>query len=402
MQVKRLPEDFVVREISRFPVRPKHHPQAGRYAVYLLEKMGLGTPEATSAVLSIWNLPRNHVAYGGLKDRHAVTAQTLTILDGPSEDLVQPGFSLTYRGQASRHFTAQDIQANEFEITLRQLPRQRAEWLAAQLQQSGWAVPNYFDDQRFGSLGESGRYVAHAWCLADYEQALYLALAEANRHDRPDDRQQKELLRAHWGDWQVCKERLDRSHRRSIVTYLVDHPSGFKKAAALIRQDLRSIYVAAFQSKIWNEIVSRKLSRMFPAEAVVTQSSVAGNWAFPLSPSPAQLAGLSECRIPLPSGRQSAWTPETSQLLDEVLAEFGMQRHQLRFSHPRDVFFARGLRDLLLQPRVSQVELLRDDSQGSTDSCPLRVRLQLSAGQYATMLIKGLELLAAAQTEPNS
>ena len=49
-------------------------------------------------------------------------------------------------------------------------------------------VPNYFDDQRFGSLGASGEFIAKPWCLGDYERALWLALAEHNPHDRPGDR----------------------------------------------------------------------------------------------------------------------------------------------------------------------------------------------------------------------
>ncbi len=398
MKVKRQREDFVVREISRFATNSIEGEQGGRHAVYRLDKCGLGTPEAANEILSIWNLPRWHLNYGGLKDRHAVTSQTVTIFQGPPIGIEQPGFTLTYLGQAQREFTAKDIEANEFDITLRELSPDRANDLLQTLQSSHWAIPNYFDDQRFGSLGESGRYIAHPWCLGDYEQALFLAIAEANRHDRPDDREQKEILREHWDDWQACKDRLERSHRRSIVTYLVDHPSGFKKAVALIRKDLRSIYVAAFQAKIWNEIVSRKLKRLLPPDEWITLHAVGGQWVFPKQLTMEQLSELRDCQIALPSGRQTQWAPEVRQILDEVLAEFGMERHKLRFSHPRDVFFARGLRDLLLVPRVTQAEIGADE-YGTAGSCKLRLCFQLSPGQYATMLVKGLELLSAGAVE---
>lgn len=396
MKVKRHREDFQVREISRFPTSPPGNRQGGRHAVYQLEKSGLGTPEAASEILTIWNLPRRHLSYGGLKDRHAVTSQTITIFEGPTSDIEQPGFTLRYLGQAEREFTAQDIQANEFDITLRELPPQRAEGMLNTIRSTGWAIPNYFDDQRFGSVGESGRFVAQPWCLADYEQALYLAIAEANRHDRPDDRAQKEILRAHWGDWQACKDRLERSHRRSIVTYLVDHPSGFKKAVALIRKDLRGLYVAAFQAKIWNEIVSRRLQRLLPASELITYPAYAGQWVFPKRLTAEQWAALSECSIPLPSGRQTQWTVDIRELLEEVLNEFGIERHKLRFSHPRDVFFARGLRDMLLIPRINQAEV-GPDEYGASGTSKLRLCFQLAPGQYATMLLKGLELLASTE-----
>ena len=48
----------------------------------------------------------------------------------------------------------------------------------------GDGLPNYFDDQRFGSVGYSGQFIGHAWLIGDHERALELALAEANPFDR--------------------------------------------------------------------------------------------------------------------------------------------------------------------------------------------------------------------------
>ncbi len=77
----------------------------------------------------------------------------------------------------------------------------------------------------------------------DYEKALFLAIAEGNVHDRPREKEQKAALRENWGNWSECKELLDRSHRRSIVTYLVDHPTDFKRALALLRPDQKHLHV---------------------------------------------------------------------------------------------------------------------------------------------------------------
>jgi tRNA pseudouridine13 synthase len=362
--------------------------------VYRLEKRGLGTPEAISEILTLWNLPRSAVEYGGLKDRHAVTSQTITVFQGPNQDITTAAMSLSYLGQASRPFAAHDIVANDFDITLRRLAAGEAESMWQTISQQTFAVPNYFDEQRFGSLGQSGQFVAQPWCHGNYERALYLAIAEANSHDRPDDREQKQILRDNWGDWQTCKDRLDRSHRRSIVTYLVDHPSGFKKAAALIRRDLRSLYVAAFQSKIWNEIISRRMQQLLPPDSLRHVESIAGRWAFPVSDC-RELADFKQTRIPLPSGRTSHWDPECARILDQVLAEFDLQRHQLRFSYPRDVFFARGERDAMLSPQRLSAEIANDEVEG-TNFRKLTIRFRLRSGQYATMLVKGLQLLSVA------
>ncbi len=394
MKVKRLREDFVVHEISNLTIG------RGPHAVYCLEKTGLGTPEAVTEVINIWNLPRQDVHYGGLKDRHAVTSQTVTIFNGPHSSLQQPGFSLEYLGQASHCMTANNIVANEFSVTLRSLADEEASRFAnIATSSSPLCIPNYFDDQRFGSLGESGQFVAQPWCLAQYERALFLAIAEPNEHDRPDDRGQKEILRDHWGDWQACKDRLDRSHRRSIVTYLVDHPTGFKKAVGLIRQDMRGIYVAAFQAKLWNEVVVRYLNALLPNAEFIVAYGAGGKLVFPRQVPVDCIEELSQMRIPLPSGRKTNWPPEIARLLDEALVEFEIPRHKLRFSYPRDVFFARGERDLLLLPRnfsasQSVDELSPDQSLGGPAQ-KLELKFSLLPGQYATMLLKAVEMLAA-------
>ncbi len=118
-------------------------------------------------------------------------------------------------------------------------------------------LPNYFDDQRFGSVGYSGQFIAHAWLVGDHERALELALAEANPFDRSGIKAQKAILRAHWGRWTEAKARLERSSARSIVTYLVDHPTDFRGAFARLRREFRTLYFSAFQSHLWNLILAR-------------------------------------------------------------------------------------------------------------------------------------------------
>ena len=151
MKLKSLPDDFEVEELSDFPLK------GGSFAVYLLTKKSLGTPEAITAVAARWNIPRHAISYGGLKDKHAVTRQWVTIQRGPRHDLKQEHFSLAYQGQSDRAFGPHDITANRFHVVMRNLTERAAADIVAQREAVARdGVPNYFDDQRFGSLGASG------------------------------------------------------------------------------------------------------------------------------------------------------------------------------------------------------------------------------------------------------
>ena len=100
--------------------------------------------------------------------------------------LRQTNLELEYVGQTDRPFTAADITANAFRIVLRDLePGEARQYLPELdlLQRDG--LPDYFDQQRFGSLGRSGEFIGRAWCGGDYERALWLALAEPRRARSP-------------------------------------------------------------------------------------------------------------------------------------------------------------------------------------------------------------------------
>ncbi|MFN9508041.1 MAG: tRNA pseudouridine(13) synthase TruD [Planctomycetota bacterium] len=400
MKLKSTPEDFRVDEITS--VRPSN----GTHALYRLTKAGLGTPEAIAEVLSRWNIERRRISYGGLKDRHATTLQHFSIAHGPKTGFTDRSMQVEYLGQIPRPFHAKDIQANRFEIRLRKIATSQRERLDRNADWLGrFGAINYFDDQRFGSIGESGELIGMHWCKLNYERALYIALAEQNPHDRPREKEQKEILRTYWGQWEKCKAMLDRSHRRSIVTYLLDHPVDFKRALALVRLDLRSIYVAALQSWIWNRWVSTLIDRFNEQKAERHLPSKSGPLALPdLATEDRQQLWRSQwnVRLPLPSARQHHWPEGTLEDLESVVGELGLTVRELRLKFPRDTFFSRGEREVLLFAKDFRANWESTDSkQGQSD---WKLAFELPRGAYATMIIRqlfieGIELESVDDTD---
>src|SRR6185369_12988452 len=126
------------------------------------------------------------------------------------------------------------------------------------------------------------------WCLGNYERALWLALADPNEFDQKDEREQKQILRDKWGQWTDCKAALARSHRRSIVTYLDDHPTDFRGALARVRVDMRGLYLAAFQSHLWNRMLAALIRKTCLPEQIVDVPLKMGPAPFPRGLSPEQ------------------------------------------------------------------------------------------------------------------
>lgn len=384
VKIKCTPDDFLVEELTG--VVPGRE---GAFALYRLTKTGLGTMEAAERIARAWDIGQRRISYGGLKDRHARTVQHLTIARGPRRDLDLGTLALEYLGAVEHPFAPPAISGNRFTVVIRDLGAEsiaRAAPLLDAIARDG--LPNYFDNQRFGSVGSSGDFAAAAWIKDDFEGALRLALAAPHPHDRAQQRGIKEALRAHWGDWKACKAALPRSHERTIVTYLCERPADFRRAFARLRQRVRSLYLAAFQSLLWNDVLARWLAGECPAERLVP---------LPLRFGPAPFFGeldddlrgrVHAARLPLPSARLRDADPGIMRFIDAALAARGLELRDLRIKYPKDNFFSKGDRAAAVLPaRLSH-------AAAGDERYPGRVKLTLAfdlpRGAYATLLVKRL------------
>jgi len=382
---KRLPEDFRVEELGDPP------PQGGPYALYRLTKRGLGTPEVIDAVLRRWKIARRLVSFGGLKDRHAVTGQWVTIRKGPRRNLKQTGFELAYQGQVSRPFGPKDIRANAFQIVLRSLLPQDVACCRRALESlAHTGVPNYFDQQRFGSVGQSGDFVGQAWCVGDYQRALWLALADPNAHDRPRQRADREALRRHWGDWDRAQAALARSPWIAIVSHLADRPQDFRGALARLPVDRRSLYLAAFQSFLWNRMLTGLLRRELRPEQLLDVDLAGRTVPLVRQLEAEQLEALRPVALPLPSarirGREGPW----KDLIAAALEPLGLTLDRLRIKYPRDSFFSKGDRPALMFPEKLDYRVEADEVYPRREK--LAVRFELPRGCYATIVTRRIAL----------
>ena len=381
MKLKRIPEDFQVDEQIALA------PTGGPFSLYRLTKQSLGTREAVDALARRWNLPPRAIGFAGLKDRHALTRQYVTIQGGPRRGLSQTNLELEYLGQAPRHVHASDITGNRFQIVLRDLTNSEIATVEQSLAIIGEiGLPNYFDNQRFGSLGISGQFIAQPWCLGDYERAVWLAYAEENVHDRPDDQVEKQILREHWGDWHKCRELIRESERRRLVEFLAAHPDDFRRAIALPRQDLRSLWLAALQSYLWNQVLAACIRKHCISGPLTTQTIGAREMPFFASLQAAERDALHALVLPLPSARLHLDEGELKALIAQVLAAEGIELRQVRVKYPRDSFFSKGERPAIFRPMDLATRAAADDFFPGKQK--LALEFALPRGSYATILVK--------------
>jgi tRNA pseudouridine13 synthase len=383
MKLKQRPDDFVVKE--RTDVKPG---ETGEFAFYQLEKQSIGTAEAIQAFCKQLRVDSRRVRYGGLKDRHAVTVQFLTIAGGPRRHLREEKYHLRYLGQVEEPYGPQSFSGNEFAITLRDLDQKQFDRALAALEDVRHSlIGNYFDDQRFGSVSEEGDFVARLLIAGDDEKALRLALAAPYEFDRSQEKRAKQLLRKHWGEWDKIVSQLPRGPMLEVVSYLAKHPDDFRGAFPKIPFFLRNMYLSAYQSEIWNRTLTRWMTGSLPAERLVTVQQKRASLPMPARLSDEERDQLKEQTIPLPSSRLKLSDEDPLKPhFDAVLAEENLTLSDMKLKHYDEPFFSRGDRPAFYVPEDLKHEIGWDKLNKGHRR--LRLMFALPRGSYATLLVK--------------
>lgn len=383
MKLKQSPEDFQVEEITEVIAA-----RAGPFALYRLEKKGWTTPEAVQAIRRRWKLDARRVSYGGLKDRHAHTIQYFTVYRGPQRRLTHHDVQVEYLGQVTAPFTARDIRGNRFRLILRALDSAEKELALAALEEVRRdGLPNYFDDQRFGSLSPGGGFVAREIVRGQYQEALRLALVAPYAHDRAAQKREKRILEECWGDWAACKERLPRGHARSLADYLAHHNGDYRGALERLRPELRGLYLSAYQSALWNRMLANWLESTYRPGQLLRVLLRAGPVPMHRNLHDEQRAALANLCLPLLSARIALEPADpVAPLVDAVLAEEGLEIAQLKLKGFRNLFFSKGQRAGMCAPIGLAAAASTDENHAGRDK--LILSFELPRGCYATLLVK--------------
>lgn len=337
------PERFVVEEIAAYAPAGE-----GEHLYLWVQKRGLTTPEAVTRIAAALDAAPRDIGYAGMKDRHAVTRQWLSVPGVSAErlerarELQAPDLTVLTATRHRNKLRVGHLKGNRFEVVLtgpatsEELASLRARWAALLAE----GIPNAFGEQRFGARGDN--------------PAAGLAILRGERRER--DRRKRLLL-------------------------------------------LSALQAAVFNRYLQLRATRGGLSRVIPGDVLKKTDTgglfVAGDEAAVTEAQQRVDAGAVVVTGPLPGGREIAPPPGTpaGELEDEAISACGATRDELEKAG-RDLPGAR--RPLVLaiatddQPGSRGGSCWSEDD-GSTDAArAVRLRFSLPAGAYATIVAAAL------------
>ncbi len=265
--IKYRPEDFIVEEM------PKRHEvleingnyefdpaSKGKFLHCVLVKKGSDTFEAVDYIRRKLKLKENAVTFAGLKDKHALTSQLISIYRGRAEKLrsISKGKIKVYPLRMGNKVFLGALWGNRFTITVRNIEEDEKrvkeileDWRA----NTGGYFPNYYGEQRFGVRRSITHLVGKLVIQRKYRDAVMLYLTEKADEEKTDVEHAR--LLASEGEYEQALKLMPKGHQHERILLRSLKESGdFKRAFLSLPKSFQRLVVNAYQSHLFNKTLN--------------------------------------------------------------------------------------------------------------------------------------------------
>jgi len=303
MQLKQVPQDFIVDEIYDLEIF-KNKDENKQYFYFILTKKNYTVMKAIEIVARFFNTSRKLIHFAGTKDKVGITSQIISIYGIKKENLYknldflnekQEDLKLKYIGEFNGRINLGDNLGNAFTIIVRDLKKVeiqkiRKNILTASCRQAAvknkFEFLNFFDSQRFGYANNShiiGKYILKN----EVENAVKEILTSLPPNPKEEHINFVNEIKENWIEIKnqnretLCKHSLTKAYElcetnslkigkiillcpqflrdeKKILEHLIKAKNDFPGAFRRIHKKIRTLYVNAYQSYIFNELIKNK------------------------------------------------------------------------------------------------------------------------------------------------
>lgn len=398
-RVRERPEDFVVEEIpGDYRVS-----EDGRFLLVRVTVRNWETNRLVRELSRRLGISRRRISFAGTKDKRAVTTQLMSFADVGREEIEEihlKDVRLEPLARTDRALKLGDHGGNRFSILLRGVPLPAAETasrldsLFSELRAQG-GFPNFFGPQRFGEVRPITHLVGRHIVNQDIRGAVETYIGLPVPGEPSDALEARRAYEASRDVGRALREYPSRlSFERAMLNYLLKNPEDHLGALRQLPPNLLTLFVYAYQSYLFNRVLSARLKAGTGLGPQLGDLVVAvGRRGQPQRDRPVEVRDSNLVKVEKQVREGKAWTTglvpgyevslaggEMGELERRVMEEEGAKPEDFIIrAMPR--LSSRGLRRELIAPIM---DLSRQVDGG------VLLRFRLNPGSYATALLREL------------
>lgn len=268
-QIKAVPEDFRVEEVpGELPLR-----EDGPFLVARATVRNWETNRLVRQLSRALGIGRRRIGFAGTKDKRGITTQLLTLQGVEAEALARVRLrdvTLEPLGRSVRRLRLGDLGGNRFTVRIRELavPPSQAEARLGALQKELEALggfPNWFGPQRFGEQRPISHEVGRALVRGDLEGAVLTYVAAVHPGENPEVRAARHRFQETRDTGEALRAfPVHLGFERALLHHLHTHPGDSGGALRQLPHNLLTLLVHAYQSFLFNRVLSLRLAEGLP------------------------------------------------------------------------------------------------------------------------------------------
>jgi tRNA pseudouridine13 synthase len=266
--IKQLPEDFIVDEITN-----RKEQDTGKYLICTLTKTNWDTHHLIRDISRILRMSQQRIGWAGTKDKNARTTQKISIYDieeSALEKIKLKDVTLTVVGRSNKKVSLGDLFGNRFKIIIRGIrlsisdAQSLSDETSCAINDMG-GVPNFFGIQRFGIQRPITHIVGKKLVKGDIENAVLDYIARPCPGESEDAYKARQYV-LDTNDFKGGLEKYPVRLRfeRAMMNNLAADPKDYTGALKALSPNLRKLFVHAFQSYLFNRILSFRIEKGIP------------------------------------------------------------------------------------------------------------------------------------------
>ncbi|MFX1391286.1 MAG: tRNA pseudouridine(13) synthase TruD [Promethearchaeota archaeon] len=415
-------KDFIVREITSdgkiLDIKEDYKSPSfseelkDRYTWFNLIKINRDTFEAIRKISKYLNIPYKLFSYSGLKDKHAISVQKVSIrgnyIEGLKNVKIQDIFIRSIHPKKKPVKLGSHL-GNYFSIIMRNvIPRQNLESDLEKILQfiNENGFPNYFGLQRFGNFRPNSHLLGYYLLKGDYQRTFEEFVSTTYSTESLDSKKIRREFRKSRNLEEAYKEfPKSLNYERNMIKHLIDHPNDYEGSINTLTSDLKKLLISSFQSYLFNKMLSLRVKKGIPLFSPVdgdvisilddyngNTTSVKYIYGNLYDSYLDKALNLNRASIVIPiigTNTNLDEFPLMNKLFEEISKQERISKNIFRDKLNDEFEFKGSFRAITIKPTLLKLIEVADDDQNQ-GKVKIKIEFSLKRGSYATMLIREL------------